>query len=82
MAKKVTPAALDEKDAGIYIGMSVSFLRKSRMEGDRKRRTPGPPYVRVGRTIRYLIRDLDAWLDQHRVRGNPEQDTRWGGLRR
>lgn len=57
-----------EKDAAQYIGMSVAFLRKSRMEGRRKNRTPGPPYLRLGRkSIRYSLRDLDAWLLEHRV---------------
>jgi hypothetical protein len=56
-----------EKEAAHYIGMSVPFLRKSRMEGRRKNRTPGPPYSRLGRSIRYSLRDLDAWLLEHRV---------------
>jgi len=27
----------------------------------------GPQYYRIGRTIRYDVRDLDAWLELHRV---------------
>jgi len=31
-------------------------------------RTPGPRYIRIGsRAIRYLVEDLDAWLEQFRV---------------
>lgn len=60
-------SALKEKDAAIYIGMSVSFLRQSRMEGNRKGRTPAPPYIKIGRAVRYLVDDLDSWLIENRV---------------
>lgn len=60
-------AALRETEAAAYIGMSRSFLRQSRMNGARARRTPGPPFVKVGRAIRYLRADLDAWLQNFRV---------------
>ena len=58
--------ALNETEAAHYIAMSVSFLRHDRMDGKLPNRTPGPAYVKVGRTVRYLIEDLDAFLDQHR----------------
>jgi hypothetical protein len=50
----------NEKDASVYIGMSVSFLRKSRMENP----NPGPPFLRLGRAIRYRVADLDRWLEK------------------
>lgn len=28
--------------------------------------TPGPPFVKIGRTVRYLKEDLDTWLEQFR----------------
>ena len=59
--------ALTDPEASKYIGMSESFLRQSRMNGDRQNRTPGPLYIKIGRAVRYLIEDLDAWLDEHRV---------------
>ncbi len=52
---------LGEADTAIYIGMSRPWLRLQRMKGT------GPAYIRIGRTIRYDIRDLDAWLAAHRV---------------
>ena len=55
--------AFNEIEASIYIGMSRSFLRQGRSNGDRPGRTPAPPYVRIGRTIRYRRQDLDAWLE-------------------
>lgn len=65
--ERIEPAALKEKPAADYIGMSVSFLRQSRMNGDRVNRTPGPRWIQVGRAIRYLRADLDEWLERHRV---------------
>ncbi len=54
-----------EEEAAAYIGMSRSFLRQARMNGDRVGRTPGPPWIRIGsRAIRYLKEDLDGWLEQ------------------
>lgn len=58
--------ALTESEAALYIGLSRSYLRKDRCEGHRPA-TPGPPYIRVGTAIRYLVSDLDAWLNKHRV---------------
>jgi predicted DNA-binding transcriptional regulator AlpA len=60
-------AALTEPAAADYIGMSPWFLRRDRVDGPRDGRTPGPPFVRIGRAVRYLKSDLDAWLLQHRV---------------
>ncbi len=57
---------LTEKQAAPYIGMSRSFLRQSRMNGKRQNRTPGPPFLKIGRKVLYLADDLDAWLLEHR----------------
>ena len=66
--------AFAEADAAEYIGMSRSFLRQSRMDGEREKRTPGPKWVKLGRSVRYLIEDLDAWLESYR------QEPRKGGV--
>lgn len=52
--------ALTEVETAEYIGMSRSFLRQSRMEGNR---TPAPRFIKIGRAVRYLVEDLDSWLD-------------------
>ena len=54
--------ALSEVETSEYIGMSRSFLRQSRMEGNRATRTPAPPFIKIGRSVRYLREDLDNWL--------------------
>jgi hypothetical protein len=66
--------AFTEREAAHYIGMSRSFLRQSRQDGVRANRTPGPPFVKVGRAIRYLVMDLDQWLLQHRQEPPNEND--------
>ncbi|MCY7297059.1 helix-turn-helix transcriptional regulator [Alteromonas sp. a30] len=55
--------AYSEIEASFYIGMSRSFLRQSRMEGNRESRTPAPRFIKIGRSVRYLKEDLDNWLD-------------------
>lgn len=57
------PRSLSEREAGKYIGMSRSFLAQSRMDGLRDNRTPAPPFIKIGRSVRYLREDLDQWLN-------------------
>lgn len=55
---------LKDKEASRYIGMSESWLRHGRIEGSRSDHIPRPPFIKIGRSVRYLIEDLDAWLEQ------------------
>ena len=57
------PRALTELEAAKYIGMSRSYLAQARMDGNRQSRTPAPPFIKIGRSVRYLREDLDLWLD-------------------
>jgi hypothetical protein len=65
MASQDNKTPLKEEAAAEYIGMSVSYLRLSRMRGATKC-TDAPPFIRIGKAIRYLPRDLDAWLESRR----------------
>ena len=73
MQEHIVKAAVTEKEAAIYIGMSVPYLRASRCHSNRHGHghghghAPAPPYIKAGRSIRYLISDLDHWLQQNRV---------------
>jgi predicted DNA-binding transcriptional regulator AlpA len=60
----VEKRAYTEQETAEYIGMSRSFLRQSRMDGHRKNRTVAPPFIKIGRAVRYLKEDLDNWLDK------------------
>lgn len=52
----VRPAWLREQDAAIYAGVAPRTLSKLRSVGG------GPIYAKLGRSIRYAVADLEAWL--------------------
>jgi len=57
---------LTETQTCEYLSVSRSFLAKARMNGTLPGHTPGPPYIKLGRSIRYDLSDLDAWVREHR----------------
>ena len=62
------PPSLTERPAAEYLGLSVRTLQKRRFEGQ------GPSYLKIGRSVRYRLEDLDAFLEAHRI--NPTQAGR------
>ncbi len=74
MNNEIKSRALSEKEASSYICMSRSFLRQARMDGNRGNRTPAPPFIKIGRAVRYLREDLDAWLESFVRRTHLYQD--------
>jgi hypothetical protein len=58
------PLMFKEKEAAERLGVSLSYLRKSRCEGTRKRKTPAPPFVRIDHSIYYRLTDLQDWVDK------------------
>ena len=60
-------AALNERQAATFLGLSESSLRKSRMNGTRANHMPPPPFVKLGRRIVYLQDDLREYLERHRA---------------
>lgn len=70
MSAQSSKSVLNEVEASAYIAMSPSFLRQARMNGHRENHTPGPRYLKIGRSVRYLVEDLDAWLRLFRHDGN------------
>lgn len=48
------------QEAANFLGVSVSWLNKSRMRGD------GPVYLKLGGSVRYALPDLEAWLSGQR----------------
>lgn len=60
-------AALSEREASLFLGLSESSLRKSRMNGTRANHLPPPPFVKIGRRVVYLVDDLRSYLEQHRA---------------
>jgi excisionase family DNA binding protein len=45
--------------AAAYLGLGITTLEKWRLV-----RNNGPKFLRLGRAIRYRLKDLDAWLDE------------------
>ncbi|MFD3284713.1 helix-turn-helix transcriptional regulator [Alteromonas macleodii] len=74
MNNQTQSRALTEKEASQYICMSRSFLRQARMDGNRENRTSAPPFIKIGRAVRYLREDLDAWLESFVRRTHLYQD--------
>jgi predicted DNA-binding transcriptional regulator AlpA len=60
--KSSTPAIklLTPKEAAKLFKISLSWLAKARMKGD------GPPFVKLGRPIRYSEADLLQWLKRQK----------------
>jgi hypothetical protein len=57
------PVLLSEKRAAAWLGVSISFLRKSRSTGAIGNRTPAPKFVSIGGRRLYKLADLKAWSD-------------------
>ena len=49
----------NDKGAATYIGLKPPTMQK------RRRERKGPPYIKIGRLIRYRQSDLDAFLEKH-----------------
>lgn len=69
MSHPLPPATLNEADAATYLGVSRFTLRQARAGAWAKpyRQPRGPAYVKLGRTVRYRVADLDAYLEAHRI---------------
>jgi predicted DNA-binding transcriptional regulator AlpA len=50
---------LTPKEAANFLRVSESWLAKARMRGD------GPPYVKIGRAVRYGEAALAQWMKSH-----------------
>jgi predicted DNA-binding transcriptional regulator AlpA len=58
---------LTPKEASKLLKVSLSWLAKARMRGD------GPPYIRVGRSIRYTETALLQWMKSRQRLSTSEQ---------
>jgi predicted DNA-binding transcriptional regulator AlpA len=61
------PNLLTAKEAAYRLKLSVSWLAKARMRGD------GPPYVKVGRSIRYPEGAISEWVNSRQRCSTSEQ---------
>jgi predicted DNA-binding transcriptional regulator AlpA len=58
---------LTPKEAARLLKVSLSWLAKARMRGD------GPPYIRIGRSIRYTEAALIQWMKSRQRLSTSEQ---------
>ena len=59
----ITPEYLDPKQAADLTSFMTKALERKRQRGE------GPPHLKVGKSIRYAIADLRAWIEADRVHG-------------
>ena len=58
---------LHSRDAAKMLGVSISWLAKSRLRGD------GPRYVKIGRAVRYPESSIREYI-KSRMRGSTSED--------
>ena len=56
MSVRTDERLLTAREAADFLRLSLSWLAKARMRGD------GPPYVKLGRSVRYREGALVQWL--------------------
>ena len=59
---------LTDRDAATYLGKSHSWIRQSRCTGN----PDAPSFIKIGKSVRYLKADLDAYLEARRCRSTIE----------
>lgn len=70
VTKSDVPRMLDTAAAAEALGVSKSWLEKSRLTGE------GPPFVSIGGRRLYAVIDLNGWLDQRRRSSTSETIVR------
>ena len=59
-----TKRLFSEIEAAHYLGVSKHTLRKQRSDGERDNHMPIVPYIQLGRSIKYIKEDVDAYIDR------------------
>ncbi len=57
----VLPEYLDQAQAATLTGFTPKALERKRQRGE------GPRYTKIGKSIRYAVADLRAWMREKRV---------------
>jgi excisionase family DNA binding protein len=58
---------LTAKEAATRLAFSTGYLKKLRLSGG------SPPFIKIGRAVRYRPEDLDAWLTSKTARSTSAQ---------
>ena len=65
MAANLSVELLRETDVSKITGRSVGTLRKDRCQGE------GIPYLKIGKSVRYSVDDVNKYLESRRVLTRP-----------
>lgn len=57
MSELKTPNVVSEREAALFLGLAIRTLQNRRWRG-----LP-PRFMRMGRSIRYRLSDLEAYMD-------------------
>lgn len=68
---EATRTLLTPREAALYLGLSESTLARLRSSGSNRE---GPVFSRLGGSIRYLQRDLDAWVEHNKLTDDRAND--------
>jgi hypothetical protein len=60
---------LTEKEAAAILGTTVPSLRTLRCTGAKPGGRKIPPYIKMGKSVRYDAADLQRYIDAHRQGG-------------
>lgn len=57
---------ITEREAAAYLNVSMSYLQHKRCEGFLKTKRQGPPYYKIGKSIRYKKNELEEWMQTNK----------------
>lgn len=57
MSEAQQPEVVDVRGASRIVGLAPDTLNRMRHRGN------GPPYAKLGHSVRYRVADLRAWVD-------------------
>lgn len=55
---------LNQKEVATMLGMSEAWLEASRFRGK------GLSFIKIGKSVRYKLSDIQAWIDKNTVCAN------------
>jgi len=62
----IIPARLlDTKSAAAYLSVSAEYLKRARTTGSSENGGKSPKFIKIGRSVKYLLEDLNAFIDSH-----------------
>ena len=68
-AARRLPSLLTEEEAAKYLRVSVRTVQGWWLRGG------GPPFLRIGRLVRYRSSALEGWLDVRELRSTSEESA-------